>query len=303
MYDIIVIGGGMAGMTASLYALRNNKKVLLIEKESIGGQIATSPKVENYPTHKSISGAELSDQLFEQVLDLGVDFELENVLKIQKDGNVFKVTTDYNEYESKAVILATGVKHRTLGIENEEKYIGKGVYYCAICDGPFFKGQDVSLIGDANSAMQYALMLSSYCKTVNMFTLFDKFFGEKTLEDQVRNTENIKITHNVKAVGLKGENGLESIVFEKNNKETFEHKTNAVFVAIGQIPDNKAFANLVDLDHAGYIIADESCETKTPGLFVAGDSRTKDIRQVATAVGDGAISATKACKYLQSLGE
>lgn len=303
MFDIIIIGGGMAGMTASLYALRNNKKVLLIEKESVGGQIATSPKVENYPTHKSISGAELADQLFEQILDLGVDFELENVLKIDKKDKTFVVTTDYNEYESKAVILATGVKHRTLGIENEEKFIGKGVYYCAICDGPFFKGQDVTLIGDANSAMQYALMLASYCKTVNMFTLFDKFFGEKALEEQIRKTDNIKITHNVKAVDLKGENGLESIIFEKSNGERFEHKTNAVFVAIGQIPDNKAFENLVELDKVGYIIANESCETKTEGLFVAGDSRTKDIRQVATAVGDGATAATKACKYLQILGE
>lgn len=303
MYDIIIIGGGMAGMTASLYALRNNKKVLLIEKETVGGQIATSPKVENYPTHKSISGSELSDQLFDQVLELGVDFELETVINIEKENNIFKVKTNYNDYEAKSVILATGVKHRKLGIANEEKYIGKGVYYCAICDGPFFKGQDVTLIGDANSAMQYALMLAGYCKTVNMFTLFDKFFGEKTLEDQVRNTPNIKITHNVKSVDLKGENGLESIIFERKNGERFEHKTNAVFVAIGQIPDNKNFGNLVDLDHTGYIVANESCETKTAGLFVAGDCRTKDIRQVATAVGDGAICATKACKYLQSLGE
>ena len=303
MFDIIIIGGGMAGMTASLYALRNNKKVLIIEKESVGGQIATSPKVENYPTQKSISGSELADQLFEQIMDLGVEFELEDVMKVEKENNIFKVTTNYNQYEAKSVIIATGVKHRTLGIENEEKYIGKGVYYCAICDGPFFKGQDVTLIGDANSAMQYALMLASYCKTVNMFTLFDKFFGEKTLEDQIRKTENIKIVHNVKAVGLKGENGLEKIVFEKNNKETFEHETKAVFVAIGQIPDNKKFENLVDIDKFGYIVANETCETKTQGLFVAGDCRTKDIRQVATAIGDGATSATKACKYLQSLGE
>ena len=303
MFDIIIIGAGMAGMTASLYALRNNKKVLLIEKESVGGQIATSPKVENYPTHKSASGSELADQLFDQILDLGVDFELENVLKIEKNGNIFKVTTDYNEYESRSVILATGVKHRTLGIQNEDKFIGKGVYYCAICDGPFFKDQEVSLIGDANSAMQYALMLASYCKKVNMFLLFDKFFGEKALEQQILNTPNIEITKNVKAVDLKGENGLESIVFETKDKQTFKHKTKAVFVAIGQIPDNKMFENLVDIDKTGYIQAGETCETKTPGLFVAGDCRTKEIRQVATAVGDGAICATKACKYLQTLGE
>lgn len=301
MFDIIIIGGGMAGMTAALYALRNNKKVLIIEKESIGGQIATSPKVENYPTHKSLSGSELADQLFEQISDLGVDFELENVLEIKKEDKIFKVTTNYNEYQSKAVILATGVKHRKLNIPNEEDLIGKGVYYCAICDGPFYKGQDVALIGDANSAMQYALMLAGYCKTVHMFTLFDRFFGEKTLEDAVRRTDNIKIMHNVHAVDFIGDGELEKIVFEKDNKERFEFETKAVFVAIGQIPDNKAFEGLVDIDKAGYIMADETCLTKTEGLFVAGDCRTKEIRQVTTAIGDGATAATKACKYLSSL--
>lgn len=301
MFDIIIIGGGMAGMTAALYALRNNKKVLIIEKESIGGQIATSPKVENYPTHKSLSGSELADQLFEQICDLGVDFELENVLEIKKEDNTFKVTTNYNEYQSKAVILATGVKHRKLNIPNEENLIGKGVYYCAICDGPFYKGQDVALIGDANSAMQYALMLAGYCKNVHMFTLFDRFFGEKTLEDAVRRTDNIKIMHNVHAVDFIGDGELEKIVFEKDNKERFEFETKAVFVAIGQIPDNKAFEGLVDIDKAGYIMADETCLTKTEGLFVAGDCRTKEIRQVTTAIGDGATAATKACKYLSSL--
>jgi len=301
MFDIIIIGGGMAGMTAALYALRNNKKVLIIEKESIGGQIASSPKVENYPTHKSLSGSELADQLFEQITDLGVDFELENVLEIKKEDNIFKVTTNYNEYQSKAVILATGVKHRKLNIPNEDELIGKGVYYCAICDGPFYKGKEVALIGDANSAMQYALMLAGYCKTVHMFTLFDKFFGEKTLEDAVRKTENIKIMHNVHAVEFIGDDELEKIVFEKDNKEKFEFDTKAVFVAIGQIPDNKAFEGLVDIDKAGYIVADETCLTKTEGLFVAGDCRTKEIRQVTTAIGDGATAATKACKYLSSL--
>ena len=301
MYDIIIIGGGMAGMTAALYALRNNKKVLIIEKESIGGQIAKSPKVENYPTIKSVSGTELADQVFEQIDALGVDFELEDVTNVSKDGTVFTVTTNYNSYEAKAVILATGVKHRTLGIENEEDFIGKGIYYCAICDGPFFAGQDVTLIGDANSAMQYALMLSAYCKTVNMFTLFDKFFGEKTLEEAIRKTENIKVVHNVKAVGLEGEQTLQSIIFQNKDKTTFKHQTNAVFVAIGQVPDNTKYINLVDLDKVGYIIANESCETKTPGLFVAGDCRTKEIRQVSTAIGDGAVAATKACKYLMNL--
>ena len=302
MYDIIVIGGGMAGMTASLYALRNEKKVLIIERESIGGQISQSPKVENYPSKKTVSGAELADEVFEQITDLGVDFELEDVLKVEKEGNIFTVTTNYNTYTAKSVILATGVKHRTLGIEKEERLIGKGVYYCAICDGPFFAGQEVTLIGDANSAMQYALMLAGYCKQVNMFTLFDKFFGEKALEDAIRKTPNIKIVHNVKAVDLLGDDKLNAIVFENTaDGSRFEHKTNAVFVAIGQIPDNEKYSNLVELDKVGYIVANENCVTITPGLFVAGDCRTKEVRQVTTAVADGAIAATKACKYLSTI--
>jgi len=303
MFDIIIIGGGVAGMTAALYALRNNKKVLIIEKETIGGQIANSPKVENYPTIKSISGTELADQIFEQIDTLGVNFELENVIQIQKEGDVFTVTTDYNKYQSKSVILATGVKHKKLGMRDEDKFLGNGIYYCAICDGPFFKGQDVALIGAANSAMQYALMLSGYCKTVNIFTRSDRFLGEKSLEDEIRKTPNIKVMHNVKVVDLIGDVGLEKIVLEKQNKETFEFKTNAVFVAIGHVPDNRVFDNLVDIDPLGYIIAGENCETKTAGLFVAGDCRTKDIRQVTTAIGDGAVCATKACKYLMTIGE
>jgi len=301
MYDIIIIGGGVAGMTAALYSLRNNKKVLILEKESVGGQIAKSPKVENYPTKKEISGSELADELFEQIADLGVDFELENVLEAKKENNIFKITTDYKTYEAKSLIIATGAKPRQLGLENEEKYIGHGIFYCAICDGPFFAGQEVTLIGDANSALQYALMLSSYCTKVNMITLFDKLFGEKALQDKVLSTPNISVTHNAQAIKLDGEKELESITFRKPDGSTFEHKTNACFVAIGQLPDNAVFSSLVDLDKNGYIISDERCLTKTEGLFVAGDCRTKEVRQVTTAIGDGAISATAACKYLNTI--
>lgn len=303
MLDVIVIGGGMAGMTASLYSLRNNKSVLILEKEAVGGQIAKSPKVENFPTEKSISGEELSFNLFEQITELGVQFELEDVLKVEKVDNKFIVTTNYNTYESKAVIVATGVEPRRLGLENEEKLIGNGIYYCAICDGPFYAGKDVTLIGDANSALQYALMLSSYCSSVHIITLFDKFFGEQVLQDAVRKTPNIKITHSAKAIKLLGENSLKGIIFEKPDGTTFEHKTNGVFVAIGQIPNNNVFSNLADLDKYGYIISDEDCKTKTAGLFVAGDCRTKKVRQVTTAVSDGSIAATNACMYINSLGE
>lgn len=288
-------------MTAALYSLRNNRKVLLIEKETIGGQIAKSPKVENYPTYKEISGSELADGLFEQISALGVEFELENVEKITKDNDVFTVTTDYNSYQSKSVIIATGAKPRMLGLDREDEFIGKGIFYCAICDGPFYAGKEVTLIGDANSALQYALMLSSYCSKVHMFTLFDKFFGEKTLQDKVRATANIDITHNCKAVKLDGKNELESITFEKPDGSLLQHKTNAVFVAIGQLPDNKVFEDYAQLDKIGYVFADERCHTKTDGLFVAGDCRTKEVRQVTTAMSDGAVAATAANKYLNTL--
>ena len=288
-------------MTAALYSLRNNKKVLLIEKETIGGQIAKSPKVENYPTYKEISGSELADGLFDQISALGVEFELEKVEKISKEGNIFSVQTDYQTYQAKSVIIATGAKPRLLGLEGEDRLIGKGVFYCAICDGPFYAGKEVSLIGDANSALQYALMLSSYCTKVHMFTLFDKFFGEKALQDKVRQTPNIEVAHSCKAVALNGENELESIVFEKPDGSRFTHNTNAVFVAIGQLPDNEAYKNYASLDKIGYVVSDEKCLTQTEGLFVAGDCRTKDVRQVTTAMADGAVAATAACKYLNTI--
>ena len=301
MKDLIIIGGGVAGMTAALYSLRNNKSVLILEKESVGGQIAKSPKVENYPTHKTISGSELADGLFEQVMELGADFELEDVKSVVKNDGIFEVTTDYNTHQAKSVIVATGAKPRMLNLEKENRFIGNGIYYCAICDGPFFAGEEVTLIGDANSALQYALMLSSYCSKVHMFTLFDKFFGETALQQQVLSKENIVVYHNCKAVALEGDNALEGIAFEKPDGARILHKTKAAFVAIGQVPDNKVFKELADIDASGYIIADEKCTTKTEGLFVAGDCRTKDVRQVTTAMADGAIAATNACKYLNSL--
>lgn len=304
MTDIIIVGGGMAGMTAGLYALRNNRTVKIIERESFGGQIARSPKVENYPTEKSISGVELSDKLFEQITELGAEYEVEDVINIEKIGNIFKVVTNYHTFECKSVIIASGVKPRMLNIENEDKFLGKGVYYCAICDGPFYEGKDVTLIGDANSALQYALMLAGYCKSVHVCTLFDKFFGEKVLQDAVLNTPNITVTHNLSAQKFNGKDRLESITFKNTiTNETFEEKTEAVFVAIGQVPDNNAFKVLVDIDKSGYIISDESCKTKTDGLFVAGDCRTKSIRQVTTAVSDGAIAGTSASLYISSIGE
>ena len=301
MYDLVVVGGGVSGMTAALYALRNGKKVLLLEGEGIGGQIAQSPKVENFPTIKQISGSKLSDDLFEQITALGVEFEFDTVNNIEKEDNVFTIFGEYNNYESRSVIIANGVKHRKLNLPNEEQFIGKGVYYCAICDGPFYASKEVTLIGDGNTALQYGLLLSDICSQVNLVIMFDRFFGDANLVKAVESRENIIITRNAKTIELKGEKELESIVFEKQDKTTFEIKNTPLFVAIGQIPDNKKFENLADLDKFGYFDSDESTKTKTPGLYVAGDTRKKDVRQVSTAIGDGAVAATCACNYLNTL--
>ena len=298
MFDIIIIGGGPSGLTAALYALRGNKKVLILEKESFGGQIANSPKVENYPTIKEISGLELTDKMVSQIMDLGAEFELENVENIQKKGDIFEVSTNYNKYECRSVIIANGVKHRTFGLNNEENLIGKGVYYCAVCDGPLYKEKEVYLIGDANTALQYALLLSSYCSKVHMFTLFDHFFGDALLQEKVVKTSNIEITNNMNLVEYKGIDKLEGLVFENTlTHEKREYKTDNVFVSIGQLPDNERFSNLVDLED-GFIKTDENMSTKTNGVFACGDTRKKSVKQVVTACNDGAIAAMSAIKFL-----
>lgn len=302
MYDIIVVGGGAAGMTACLYSLRNGKTVLLLESESLGGQIATSPRLENYPSIKEISGEQFADNLFEQITALGAEFEIEKVVGIEKKDGVFTVKTEYKEYQAKSVIIAAGVKHKRLRTKSErDDLVGKGVYYCAICDGAFYKGKEVMVIGDANTALQYTLLLSSYCKKVYLYTLFDKLFGDKSLQKAALAKENVEWVKEVAVTDFIGDTELKAVEYKDKDGNIKQHEIPAVFVAIGQIPDNKAFGNLVDLDKEGYIIADETCKTKTEGLFVAGDCRTKPVRQVITAVADGGIAATNASLYLESL--
>ncbi len=303
MFDIIVIGGGAAGMTAALYARRNGKSVLVLEGESLGGQIATSPRLENFPSIKEISGEAFADNLFEQIVDLGAEVEIEKAVSIEKRADKsFLVRTEYNEYAAKSVIIAAGVKHKHLKTKHDrEDLVGKGVYYCAVCDGPFYKGREVAVVGDANSALQYALLLSGYCKKVYMYTLFDKFFGDESLVKALRAKDNIEVRPNTSVVDFIGEEELTAIEYTDKDGNLCRQEIPAVFVAIGQVPDNAAFANIADLDDAGYIAADESCRTKTEGLFVAGDCRTKAVRQVSTAVSDGAIAATNASLYLESL--
>ena len=302
MYDIIVVGAGPAGMTAALNCLRAEKSVLILESDSFGGQIAYSPRVENFPSYKEISGSEFSDKLYDQISEWGAEIELENVENIEKCESYFKVKTDYNQYECKAVILATGVKHRTIGVEREEELVGSGVSYCAICDGMFYADEEVCMIGDANTALQYSLLLSNYCKTVHICTLFDKFFGDKALLESVLKRENVKTYHNLSLKKFLGNEELSGLIFENTKDKTeFKLDCKAAFICIGQIPNNSAFKNIVNLDKNGYIIANEDCKTSTEGIFVAGDCRTKNVRQLVTASADGSISAFNACQYIDKL--
>lgn len=286
-------------MTAALNCLRAGKTVLVLESESFGGQIAFSPRVENFPSYQQTSGAELMDKLYEQISEWGARIELEAALKLEKTATGFVVTTDYNTYTCTSVILSTGVKPRHIGVDREEELIGSGVSYCALCDGAFYSGEDVAVIGDANTAIQYALLLSGYCKHVHVCALFDKLFADKAITDVLLKRENVTVTYNISLKEFVGEDELCGLKFENTKtKEQLAIDCKCAFICIGQIPNNKAFENLVQLDKAGYIVADENCTTSCEGIFVAGDCRTKHIRQLVTAASDGAIAAFNACKYV-----
>ena len=301
MFDTIIIGCGPSGMTAALYLLRANKSVLLLEKEGIGGQIAESPRLENYPSIPSISGSEFADKLFSQIQDLGAEFEFAEALEIQKEGDTYIVKTDGDVYSARSVILANGCKHRKLGLEREEELTGHGISYCATCDRAFFRDQNVVVIGDANSALQYAIALSEICKHVQIMTLFDRYFADPILVKRVQENPKISAEHEWSAIRFEGNKDLTGVTFQ--NTKTKEIQTipcQGCFIAIGQIPHNDAYASFVDLNR-GFIVTDENMATKTPGLFACGDTRVKKVRQVATAIGDGANAAMNCLAYLSSL--
>ena len=300
MYDIIIVGGGPAGLTAAIYGLRAGKSVLLIEKNGFGGQIAYSPKVENIPGTAQISGAEFADHLTEQVMNLGADVELENVVSVEP-GEIMKVHTEEGStFEGKTVILAVGVKHRMLGLPQEEELIGNGISFCAVCDGAFYAGQDVAMIGGGNSALQEALLLSEVCKSVTIVQNLAFFTGEQRLADAISQKDNVKVlfstvvseyeTENSKLVGLKLHNDATG--------EDSAIKVDGDFLAVGLMPENEPFAEHAKLNPWGYFDTAEDCRTATEGLFVAGDCRSKRIRQVVTASADGAVAAMAACAYL-----
>lgn len=300
MYDIIIIGGGPAGLTAALYACRANKKTLVIEKETFGGQITFSPKVENIPGFISLTGNEFAEKLVEQVLEQGADVESCEVLEI-KDGEIKTVVTDDGEFEGKAVIIATGAKHRMLGVEDEEKYVGEGISFCAVCDGAFYKDKTVAVVGGGNSALQEAILLSDLAKKVYIVQNLDFLTGEKKLADQLYKLDNVEVITGVTVESFLGDSELEGIVIKNSAGESRKLSIDGLFIAIGLIPQNDAFKNVVELDSRGYAVIDETCESATKGIFVAGDCRTKKIRQVTTAAADGAIAALAACDYIDSL--
>ena len=300
MHDIIIVGGGPAGLTAAIYGLRAGKSVLVIEKAGFGGQIAFSPKVENIPGTASISGSEFADKLTEQAMNLGADVELERVTQVIP-GEYFTVRTEEGgAYLGKSVILSVGVKHRTLGLPGEEELIGNGISFCAVCDGAFYTGQDVVMIGGGNSAMQEALLLSEVCRKVTIVQNLPFFTGEKKLADALHGKENVEIHFSTLVEGYLAENGsLTGVRVKQENGKVWEIPADGVFLAVGLQPENDAFAALAQLDDRGYFDTDEFCVTKTAGLFVAGDCRRKQIRQVTTAAADGAVAAMAACRYLE----
>jgi len=299
IYDIIIIGCGPAGMTAAIYSLRANKKVLILEKENIGGQIASSPLVENYPGYKAISGADLSNNLYEQVINLGGKIEIEEVVKIE-NGKTKKVITEDNTYESKSVIIATGSKYRLLGIPNEIDLIGNGIHFCVACDGAFYKNKTVAVIGGGNSAIINSLTLSDICEKVIIVQNLEDLTGEKILSEKLKSKENVEIYYNSKVKEIIGEEELKSIIIEKEN-ETIELKIDGMFISIGQIPQSDFVKDIVNLTKYNYISSDNECKTNIEGIFVAGDCKDKKIRQLTTAVNDGTIAALEAINYIDNL--
>ena len=301
MHDIIIIGGGPAGLTAAVYALRAGKTVLVIEKNGFGGQIAYSPKVENIPGTISISGAEFADQLTEQAMNLGADVELENVIKAEKAGDTFAVTTEEGSvFEGRSLILALGVKHRMLGLPGEQELIGHGISFCAVCDGAFYAGQEVVMVGGGNSALQEALLLAEVCKKVTIVQNLPFFTGEQKLAEALQEKDNVEVHFSTLVTGYESKDGNLSGVTVRS-EETGEEKTipaDGAFLAVGLVPENSAFAELAKLDDRGYFASGEDCVTLTEGVFVAGDCRRKAIRQVVTASADGAVAAMAACRYL-----
>lgn len=301
MFDIIIIGAGPAGLTAALYAMRAGKSVLIIEKSTFGGQVTFSPKIENYPGFKEISGNELADKMLDRVLSMGAEVEMEEVTGIVDEGSRKLVFAGDKKFEAKSVIIAVGVRHRQLGVARENDFTGSGVSYCAVCDGAFYKDMTVGVVGGGNSAMQEAVLLSELCKKVYIFQNLNFMTGEKKLAEILDAKENVEILLGVTVASLDGADAFSGVTLNCENGTEKQVSLDGLFVAIGLEPANGKFADVAALSKEGYFDSDERCLTKTEGIFVAGDCRAKGVRQITTATADGATAALAACRYIDSL--
>ncbi len=302
MYDVLIVGAGTAGMTAGIYVQRAGKKALVLDEKGYGGQIVNTATVENYPGFVNISGTEFTERIHEQAVELGVDFKVEKVKNVEKKDGVFVVSTGDSQYEVKSVIIATGVKNRELGIPGEEKFKGSGVSFCATCDGNFFKGRDIAIIGGGNTALEDAEVMSGIANKVYLVHRRDEFRGDKLTVKRLSVKDNVEFVLNSKPVEITGGFAVDGLKVE--NTEDGSPKTlkvDGIFVAVGQTPDNKAFEGLVKLDSAGYVDAGEDCVTSAEGIFVAGDCRTKKVRQLTTAASDGSVAAAGAVEYINRM--
>lgn len=301
MYDICIIGAGPAGLTAAIYALRAGKSVIVLETANYGGQIINTSCIENYPAIESISGFEFATNLYNQALKLGMNISYDQAQNIIKNNDGFTVYSNNNSYESKAVIIASGVKKRKLNVPGEDELIGMGVSYCATCDGAFYKNKDVAVIGGGNTALDEAIFLSNYCKKVYLIHRRNEFRGEKNKIELIKSKTNITMITPANLIAINGNEKVSSIKYYHNSEEIKELLVDGLFVAIGQEPDTSCFKNLISIDNNGYIISDEKCTTNIEGIYVAGDCRTKQIRQLTTATADGTIAALAACNFIEKV--
>ena len=291
-YDIIIVGAGPAGLTSAIYAARASKKVLVLEAKSYGGQIIEALDIENYPAAMHINGFDLATNMYNQALELKAEIKFEKVIEINE---ALEVITTKDKYQAGAIILATGSDHRKLDLPNESELVGKGVSYCATCDGNFYRGKDVAVVGGGNSALEETLYLSNICNQVYLIHRRDSFRGDQKTLEQIKVKNNVNIILNSNVTKINGTDRLESI--ELNNGDILN--ISGLFIAVGLIPENENFAKLINLNEFGYVIANEDCTTNVPGIFVAGDCRTKDLRQLVTATSDGAVAAVKAINYIK----
>ncbi len=301
MYDIIVIGAGPAGLTSAIYAARAAKKVLVLEALNYGGQIINSMNIENYPAEIHVNGVDFATKIYKQAKELGAEVKFEKVIEVNDLIEQKEVITNENSYKARSVIIATGLKNRELGLANEKELTGKGISYCATCDGHFYKGRNVAVVGGGNTALEDALYLSDIVENVYVIHRRDQFRGDEKTVEYLKNKNNVKFFYNSNITKLNGDEKLESVeITDNQDGRMFNISVSGLFIAIGKIPENGIFNDLINLDDNGYIIAGEDCHTNIDGIFVAGDNRTKTVRQLVTATGDGAVAATEAIKYINN---